>query len=223
MNIEMNTVRLLGAAQLFVFATGIIGNQLLVSVVGSGNMSDKLVNISNNLTRVRISNLVTLVECVGIIVLGVLFYIVFYKEYKIIALVALGLFLAEAITLAVSKTGAYALIPLSQEFIEAGAPETSYFQTFGDFLYSGVDRLGYDIHLLFFGLGGILWYYLFYISDYIPRVLSVWGLVAVLLFTIYVLLTLYNRDFPPAVGILALPYLPYELVLGLWLIFKGFN
>jgi hypothetical protein len=223
MSLEMNTIRLLGAVQLFVFATGIIGNQLLVSVVGSGSTSDKLVNISNNLTRVRISNLVTLVECVGIIVLGVLFYIVFYKEYKIIALVALGLFLAEAITLAVSKTGAYALIPLSQEFVEAGAPASSYFQTLGDFLYSSVDRLGYDIHLLFFGLGGILWYYLFYISNYIPRLLSGWGLVAVLLFTIYVLLTLYNRDFPPAVGILALPYLPFELVLGLWLIIKGFN
>ncbi|MGB3715677.1 MAG: DUF4386 domain-containing protein [Candidatus Promineifilaceae bacterium] len=223
MDIGMNTIRLLGAAQLFVFVTGIIGNQLLVSVVGSGSMSDKLVNISNNLTRVRISNLVTLVECVGIIVLGVLFYIVFNKEYEIIALVALGLFLAEAITLAVSKIGAYSLMPLSQEFVAAGAPEPSYFQTLGDFLYSGVDRLGYDIHLLFFALGGILWYYLFYISNYIPRLLSVWGLVAVCLFTIYILLTLYDRDFPPAVGILALPYLPYELFLGVWLIVKGFN
>jgi hypothetical protein len=223
MNIEMNTIRLLGAAQLFVFATGIIGNQLLVSVVGSDSMSDKLVNISDNLTRVRISNLVTLVECVGIIVLGVLFYIVFNKEYKIIALVALGLFLAEAITLAVSKIGAYALIPLSQEFVGAGAPESSYFETLGDFLYSGVDRLGYDIHLLFFALGAMLWYYLFYVSNYIPRVLSVWGIAAVCLFTVYILLTLYDRDFPPAVGILALPYLPYELFLGVWLIVKGFN
>jgi hypothetical protein len=223
MNTEVNTIRLLGAAQLFVFVTGIIGNQLLTSVAGSGSMSDKLVNISNNLTRVRISNLVTLVECLAIIVLGVLFYIVFNHEYKIIALVALGLFLAEAITLAVSKIGAYGLIPLSQEFVEAGAPEASYFQTLGDFLYSGVDRLGYDIHLLFFGLGGILWYYLFYISKSIPNVLSVWGLVAVFLFTIYVLLTLYDRGFPPAVGILALPYLPYELVLGVWLIVKGIN
>jgi hypothetical protein len=104
-NIDVNTIKLVGVAQLFVFATGIIGNQLLVSVVGSGSTSEKLVNISNNLTRVRISNLVTLIECVGIIVLGVLFYIVFNNEYKIIALVALGLFLAEAITLAVSKTG----------------------------------------------------------------------------------------------------------------------
>ena len=223
MNIEMNTVRLLGAAQLMVFVGGMLSERLLASVVGSGSISDKLVNISNNLTLMRISNLVALLESLAIIFLGVMFYIVFNKEYKIIALVALGFFLAEGITLAVSKIGAYALIPLSQEFVEAGAPEASTYQTLGRFLYNGVDRQGYDIHMLFFGLGGILWYYLLYVSKSIPNVLSVWGLVAICLFTIYVLLTLYDRDFLPAAGILALPYVPYELFLGVWLIFKGFN
>ena len=185
MDIGMNTIRLLGVTQLLVLGFGILGGELLRSVIGSGSVSDILVSISENQTRMRISNLFWLVVCVAIVVLGVLFYIVFNNEYKIIALVALGLFLAEAITLAVSKIGAYALIPLSQEFVEAGAPETSYFQTLGDFFYYGFDRLGFDIHMLFFGLGGILWYYLFYISNYIPRVLSVWGLAAVsLLFTI---------------------------------------
>ncbi len=223
MNTEMNTIRLLGAAQLMVFVGGMLSERLLASVVGSGSISDKLVNISNNLTLMRISNLVALLESLAIIFLGVMFYIVFNKEYKIIALVALGFFLAEGITLAVSKIGAYALIPLSQEFVEAGAPEASTYQTLGRFLYNGVDRQGYDIHMLFFGLGGILWYYLLYVSKSIPNVLSVWGLVAICLFTIYVLLTLYDRYFLPAAGILALPYVPYELFLGVWLIFKGFN
>ncbi len=159
----------------------------------------------------------------AIVVLGVLFYIVFNTKYKIIALVALGLYLAEAITKAVAKIGAYALIPLSQEFVEAGAPASSYFQTLGDFFLNGVDKQGYDIHMLFFSLGGILWYYLFYKSRYIPRVLSVWGLAAVCLLSIPVLLGLYDRDFLPAAMILALPYVPYELFLGVWLIVKGFN
>jgi len=224
MNIEMNTIRLLGAAQLMVLVGGVITERLLASAVGSGSISDKLVNISNNLTLMRISNLVGLVESFLIVVLGVLFYIVFNKEYKIIALVALGCFLAEAITLAVGKIGAYALIPLSQEFVEAGAPEPSTFQTLGNFLYDGFDRQGYDIHMLFFCWGGILWYYLFYISRYIPRALSVWGLAAACLLLIPSLLLLYDRDFKShPVMILALPYLPYELVLGVWLIIKGFT
>lgn len=223
MNTEMNTIRLLGAALLLVFVGGVITERLLTSAVGSGSISDKLVNISNNLTLMRISNLVALVESLVIVVLGVLLYIVFNKQYKIIALVALGCILAAAITKAVGKIGTYALIPLSQKFVEAGAPEPSYFQTLGDFLYYGVDRQGYDIHMLFWCLGFILWSYLFYISRYIPRVLSVWGLAAACLLAIPVLLVLYDRDFFPPAMILALPWLPYELVLGLWLIFKGFN
>ena len=205
----MNTIRLLGAVQLFVFATGIIGNQLLVSVVGSGSTSDKLVNISNNLTRVRISNLVTLVECVGIIVLGVLFYIVFYKEYKIIALVALGCFLLAAISLVVGKIGANALIPLSRDFAEAGAPDPSYYQTLGDFLYRSVDKRGIELYALFIALGYLLTTYLLYISKSIPRAISIFGLVALCLALIYQVLQLHERDAFPRAQLLALPYFPY--------------
>ena len=106
MNTEMNTVRFLGAAQLIVIVGALITDRLLASVVGSGSISDMLVNISENLTRMRISNLAALGQSLAIVVLGVLYYVVFYKEYKIIALVGLGLSLAAAITFAVSKIGA---------------------------------------------------------------------------------------------------------------------
>jgi len=209
MNIEMNTIRLLGIAQLLVIVGGVITERLLAKAVGSGSSSDILVNISESLTRMRISNLVAMFLSFVIVVLGVLYYFVFYKEYKIIALIALGCFLAAAVTVAVSKIGAYALIPLSQEFVEAGAPETSYFQTLGDFLYNGVDRRGYDIQMLFTCLGLILVNYLFYISGYIPRALSIWGLLAIFLLTIPTVLALYDRDFFRPTMILALPYAPY--------------
>ena len=136
---------------------------------------------------------------------------------------ALGFFLVLAIILAVSKLGAFALIPLSQEFVEAGAPEPSYLQALGDFMYHGVERQGSHIHNLFFCLGGILWYYLFLKSGYIPQALSLWGLVAVSLLLIPVLLQIYYRDFTHPVMVVGLPYVPFELFLGIWLIVKGFN
>jgi len=219
----MNTVRLLGAAQLIIFVASIFSERLLASVVGSGSISNMLVNISKNLTRMRISNLLALVDSIGIVVLGVLFYIVFNRQYEIITLVALGFFLVEAITLAVSKIGAFALLPLSQEFVEVGAPEPSYFLTLGDFLYYGVDRQGDRIHNLFFCLGGILWYFLFLRSGYIPQALAIWGLAAVSLLLIPVLFQLYDRDFTHPVMAVGLLYLPFELVLGVWLIARGLN
>jgi uncharacterized membrane protein len=66
--------------------------RLLASAAGSGSISDILVSISKNLTRMRISNLVALGLSLAIVVMGVLYYVVFNKEYTIIALVALGFF-----------------------------------------------------------------------------------------------------------------------------------
>ena len=157
----------------------------------------------------RISNLVALGESLAIIAMGVLYYVVFHKEYKIIALVALACFLVAAITFTVGKIGANALITLSQEFVEAGAPEASYFQTLGDFLYNSVDKRGYEIFGLFNALGFLLPSYLLFISRSIPRVISIWGLVALSLALVPAVLTLYDREFQPSLMILNLLYAPY--------------
>ena len=221
MNSDKNTPRLLGAAFLFVMVASILSGLLLKSVVGSGSISDILVNISDNLILMRTSILVGLFTSIGIVVLAVLLYVVLHKQNKIIALVALGWWLAEAITLAVSKIGLFALIPLSLEFVEAGAPAPSYFQTLGDFLYYGVYQMGDNIHGLFFCLGGILWYYLFCRSRYIPRVLSVWGLATVCLVFINVLLALYDRNLEIPEVIFGAPYIVFEALIGPWLMVKG--
>jgi hypothetical protein len=124
----------------------------------------------------RISILGDLVTSLGIVILTALIYIVLNKQSKVVALVALGWWLAEAISLALSKTGAFALIPLSQDFVKVGTPEPSYYQTLGEFLYDGVVGLqGQTMHMFFYCLGGILWYSLFYQSKYIPRVISLFG------------------------------------------------
>ena len=218
MNTSKNTVRLLGAAFLFVIVASILSGLLLTSVVGSGSISDTLVNISDNPTLMRTSIVVGLVTSIGIVVLAVLLYIVLHKQNKIIALVALGWWLAEAITLAVSKIGLFALIPLSLEFVEAGAPASSYFQTLGDFLYYGAFQKGDDIHMLFYCLGGIPWFYLFYKSRYIPRVLSVLGLAIESLGLIGMVLVL----FAVSVNMLFFyPIIALELTIGVWLIVKG--
>jgi hypothetical protein len=220
MDTSKNTIRLLGAAFLTVFVASMLSGSLQTGAVGSGSISDILVNISDNLTLMRISILVELVTSLGIVVLAVLLYIVLHRQNIIIARVALGWWLAEATVLAVSKLGAFALIPLSEEYVNAGAPESSCFQTLGDFLYYGFDRQGWAIHMLFFCLGGILWYYLFFRSRYIPRVLSAWGVAAVSLVLINVVFVLYDRDIELVMMMLA-PYLVFEALIGPWLMIKG--
>jgi hypothetical protein len=125
MNPDLSAVRLLGAAQLLVFVASMVSDRLLASVVGSGDMSSVLVSVSRNLPRVRLSNLAAWGNSLAIVALALLFYVVLREQNKVVALVALGCFVAEAVTLAVTKIGTYSLIPLSQEFVAAGAPEPS--------------------------------------------------------------------------------------------------
>ena len=224
MNSTKNTPRLLGVAFLVVLFLTFASEFWSMLIFGvSDNLvpvpiSDGLANVASNLMQWRISILLGLVLCNGIVVLAVLLFAVLHKQNKIIALVALGWWLAEAITLAVSKLGALALIPLSLEYVQAGAPEPSYFQTLGTLFYDIVVREGYDIHMWFFCLGGILWYFLFYRSRVIPRALSLWGIVGVSLGLIGTAMGWLGMSQPV---ILVYPNTLFELAIGLWLVVKG--
>ena len=182
-------------------------------------MSDILVNISNSPTLVRISVLVDLVTSLGIIVLAVLLYTVLNKQNKIFSLVALGCWLVEAISLAIGKIGSLALIPLSQDFVKAGMPQPSYYLTLGEFLYNVVVvQLGQTMELFFYCTGGILWYYLFYKSKYVPRIISIYGIAAVLVALAGIALEFLGYGVSIFVF---LPILPFELAIGAWLLIRG--
>jgi hypothetical protein len=135
MNSDKNTPRLLGAVFLIGWVISFLGPKLFTSAIGSGSISEILVNIPDNLALMRIGILLDLINGIANVVLAVLLYAILHKQNKIISLVALGWWLADVIILAVSKIGAYALIPLSLEFVEAGAPASSFYQTLGDFLH----------------------------------------------------------------------------------------
>jgi len=217
-NTHKNAPRLLGAAFLFVFVASLVSGLLLIEAVGSGNISDMLASTSDNLGTMQISIVVGLLTSIGIVVLAVLLYIVLKTQNKLIALIALGWWLAEATLLAVSKIGALALIPLSQDFVAAGSPEASFYQPLGHFLYSGLLKQGDNIHMLFYCVGGILWFYLFLRSKFIPRVLSVLGLAieSVALVGMVLLLVAVQVDM-----LVFYPIAALELVVGLWLLIKG--
>ncbi len=168
----------------------------------------------------RASIPVGLVTSIGIVALAGLLHVVLHKQGKIVALLGLGWWMAEAILLAVSKIGALGLIPLSSDLVAAGAPEPSFYQELGGFLYSGLLDQGDAIHMLFQCVGGILWFYLLYRPRYIPRALSVLGLViesAALIGMVLLLLSV-------RVNMLVFyPVAALELVVGLWLLIRGIS
>jgi hypothetical protein len=72
--------------------------------------------------------------------------------------------------------------------------------------------------MLAFCLGGILFYYLLYKSRVVPGALSLWGLIATLPMLIGTLTQIFGYTIP---FIFYVPYVPFELVIGICILVKG--
>jgi len=215
MNTNKNTPRFLGAAFLFQAVAALVWTLLLSSLIVTGDIFASMTNIANNTLQMRASIVVAMLTAVGIAILGSLLFVTLKAQNEKIALIALGLYLIEATILAVSRLPAFALLRVSQEFVTEGHP--IQLQSMGNLLYESAD-FGDWLHMIPFTLGALLFYYLFFKSEYIPRVLSLWGLTAVTLSLMGTLLVLLGYDVPMWVFYLNLPF---ELTIGVWLMVKG--
>jgi hypothetical protein len=131
------------------------------------------------------------------------------------AMVALGFYLVEAAILAISNLEVFSLLRISQEYLAAGQPE--YLLTMGKMAIESTEY-AYTLHTLPFCYGAVLFYYLLDKSRAVPQILSLWGLISILPFLIGVPMRILGYEFP---FFLYLPYVPFEFVIGLWIVFKG--
>ena len=123
----------------------------------------------------------------------------------------------------VAVLATWAFLPLSREFVSAGAPNVSHFQTSGTVLQSTSD-LALTLAQSVFAIGAVMLYYLLFQSRLVPRWLSLWGLVAAPLFLIASLSLLWTGDPNSTLAnILFAPLALQEMVLAVWLIVKGFD
>jgi hypothetical protein len=217
--IDSRVPRWLGAMFLFVILTSFASGVLIASAAGTGSMSDVLAGVAGSPAVVRLGVLLGFGTSLAIVVLAVLLFVVLRGQAQVIALVALGWWLAEAIVLAVARAGDAALIALGQSFVAAGSPADSHYQALASFLYTGLDKgLGSTLHMLFYCAGGLIWYGLFLRSGYLPRAIPVFGLLAVALGLAGIMAEILGAQVPMVVY---LPLLPFELVIGTWLLTKG--
>jgi hypothetical protein len=219
-----NIAKFLGLAFLIQFIASFISSPIFDAALGSGTISEKLTNLSNNILLLHTSTVVQLITCFGIAMMTVLLYVVLEEENKPMALLALSFWLTVVIFLAISSIGAYTLAPLSADFVLAGSPDPSYFLTLGNIIL-GFKEFAFNIHMLFFVMGGILWYYLFYRSRKIPKYLALWGLVFIALMLIDLTLAFFGFGMDSMWRMITflpyIPYIPFEGVMGVWFIVKG--
>lgn len=116
------------------------------------------------------------------------------------------------------------LLTVSREYTKASAADMASYKTLGTVLLGGGDWITVLTPFIF-GFGALIFYYLFYTTQLIPRWLSGWGLGAIVLHigaTLLVLFDVIGLD-SATQNLMNLPIFLQEMVLAVWLIVKGFN
>ena len=217
MNLEKNTPRLLGAAFLLQAVASIIATLLMTPLIKPDQIIDTMINISNHPLQMQLSILGEVIAVLGIVMLGALLFITLKKQNRNMAFIALGLYVITALIIAVSRIASFALLRISQESVLAAHP--ALLQTLGNLFYK-TQEYGYFLHMLPYTLGASIFYYLFYKSGYLPKILSIWGLIAAPLAFIG---TIFDHFGVPVPLLFFVPNLPFDFGVGFWLIFKGFQ
>lgn len=155
--------------------------------------------------------------------IAISFYPVLRAHAAGMALGSVGFRLIEGVFYALSAVGTLALVALSDQ-VAAGAPAGVAAQQSADLVRDLREAAAVTAVLAFY-VGGTLYYLVFHRSRLIPRWLSAWGLAGTSLGTVGALLVLFraiDTMSGPQVA-LNVPIGVQEIVLAVWLIWKGFD
>ena len=220
MNTYRKTATIVGALFIVGTVAGILSVVLTSSTLSAPNY---LARIAANGNRITLGALSILVMGFALAMVPVLMFPIFRKQNETLALgyvVFRGAL--ETFTSIFIAICWLLLLPLSQEFVKAGAPNASHFQTSGALLVAAAEL---PMLVFIFSLGALIFYSLLYQSKLIPRWLSVWGLVAIALHLTTGLLIVFGLQNPES-GVntaMNFPIFSQEMVMAVWLIVKGFN
>jgi Domain of unknown function (DUF4386) len=222
MNANRTIARIAGV--LFITATvaSILGNVGFLNPLL--NTPDYLLKISANENQVILGALFLLIAAFASASIAISLYPILRRYHEGLALGSVGFRLIEGVLYIVGVIGVLLLLTLSQEFVKAGAPGSSYFQTSGVLLQAMSNWANITAVLAFY-LGALMYYAIFYQSKLIPRWLSGWGVVGVILGIVADMFVLFHviSYMSTIQVVLNLPIAVQEMVLAVWLIVKGFN
>jgi uncharacterized protein DUF4386 len=194
----------------------------ILSLVFTGSiLSDPnyLIRVSENQNQILLGVLLVLAMGFSLAMMSVVLFPILKKQNEALAFGAVVFRgMLEAVLYIAVAISWLLLLTISQEYVKAGVPDASHFQTVGALLLKATDRIGSILDIVF-SLGALMIYCLFYQSKLIPRWLSVWGIIGAILYLASGLFSMFSVDF----GILEAPLALQEMVMAVWLIVKGFN
>ena len=189
-------------------------------------MPDYLSAVYPNRTTVKIGVLFELVEVALVMGLAFILFPLLKKKSETLAMSYVGFRVFESMMLIVAIVAALMLVTLSNAYILSGSNDAAHFETIGALLKELRADWSLYVLALFHPLAAIPMYWFFMKTKLVPRFISVWGLIAgVGLILDEVILGSFGMGLFRIAGtpIFGIAMGANEIVMGIWLMIKGFN
>jgi hypothetical protein len=201
---------------LWLIITGLAGALTISHIVGSGTFAEtaKRVVASEHLYRVALSS--ELIETLSAVLLAFALYVTLKPVDKLLTQIAMFWRLGESFIGGVGMIFGFVTLRLYSSAQSIGALGADQSQALvGLTRHAGF--VAYNISAIFFSIGSILFFYLFFKSRYIPRILSALGVFASVIVTI---MCFGSLIFPAHAATLQYGWAPMaiaEVTTGVWL------
>ncbi len=220
MNTYKNIARTIGIFYILGTISGILCRVVTGPILST---QDLLASVSANGNLITLGTLFMLTMGLPLAMIPIMAYPILRKHDEILALgyvVFRGVL--ECVAYLAIVVSWLLLRPLSLVY-QASSPEAAHLQALARVLFK-TNELAVFL-MIVFCLGGLMFYYLLFQSKLVPRWLSGWGLIALILNLAAGMLMMFGffGAQSPISDILQIPIALQEMVLAVWLIVKGFN
>jgi hypothetical protein len=209
---------------LFITATvaSILGSLVILGPILDA--PNYLNSVAENETQVIVGVLIDAINSVAVIAIAVMLFPILKKDHENAAIGYVGFRILESAILIIGSISILSVMTLSQEYAQAVAAETPYFQTLGDLLLAANDWAQMLGAMIVFSITALILNFSLYQSKLVPRFISIWGLLGAILMLAAGLLAMVSLGYlSPITVLLSLPLAINEMVLAVWLIVKGFD
>ncbi|MFN2300155.1 MAG: DUF4386 domain-containing protein [Anaerolineales bacterium] len=223
MDVKRRTAVIVGILYIIGTAAGVLSVLTTQPVLGS---PDYLAMIAADNTPILAGILLVLTMGFALAVIPVILYPVLKKQNEVLALgyVVFRGALEMVMYIAMAAVWSF-LVLVGRAYGGAAAADVSVLQTLGGILRESNDSIA-DILVIVFSLDALMLYVLLYQSRLVPRWISVWGFIAILMHfsTAFVhMFHLVEPGMSAAVDAVNLPIFLQEMVMAVWLIARGFD
>ena len=205
--------RITGVLLLFIFITGVVVFQFLQGPVLFSD--DFMIKTASNSNHIITSVLLGILSGVLSILIAVILLPVFKKYSYNLAFLYLAFSILNFLAIMIDNVSVISMLELSKEYLNN--PNSNSLQLLGNLMFEK-HRWTHYFYLLISCFPVFVLYYTLYITKLVPRIISIFGIIAVIIMFIEELLSIFGHG----LGMdMLLPIALIQLLLPLWLLYNG--